>query len=382
MRSIIFYFFIFFPLLSFSKQLENKIIGAWIASPKHNSFLNSYSEIKESVDVLLSKGINTLYLCVWEDQKTAFKSKVLLENSSYSTLEETSFLVNSTYKSPTNDQIKDLINFAQSKGIKVLFWFEYGFMSKINSIPTAENDPILNKNPHWIALGNDGSPSNYNGTDYYYNSFHPEVQQFVFELVEESLELYPQVDGIQFDDRMPASPVNSGYDQWTINKFASEHFGVKPPDDFNDKDWFNWRINNLNRFSFLLVDKIKSKGNYLVSFSPNIFPWSRQNLMQDWPEWLKNQEIDMINVQCYRTKFKDYKNIIDQVLLQTADIFPKSKISPGLILGVSDSKLISPSVLDSILNYNTKIQIGGQSYFYVKWLLDSSYDEQLTKYNF
>ena len=104
--------------------------------------------------------------------------------------------------------------------------------------------------------------------------------------------------------------------------------------------------------------------------------------MQDWPEWLKNQEIDMINVQCYRTKFKDYKNIIDQVLLQTADIFPKSKISPGLILGVSDSKLISPSVLDSILNYNTKIQIGGQSYFYVKWLLDSSYDEQLTKYNF
>ena len=46
-------------LISCSQTKENKIIGTWIASPKHNSFLNSKNEMEKSIDILHSKGIST-----------------------------------------------------------------------------------------------------------------------------------------------------------------------------------------------------------------------------------------------------------------------------------------------------------------------------------
>ena len=337
--------------------------------------------MEKSIDILHSKGINTLYICVWEEQKTAFKSKVLLENSIYKEIDDTSFLANG-YVSNTNDPVKDLINYAHSKGMMVLFWFEYGFMSKINTVPNVDNDVLLGKNPHWLAIGNDQKPSNYNSTDYYYNSFHPEVQNFMLNLVEESLNLYPEIDGIQFDDRLPAAPANSGYDLWTINQYKLENNGQIPPSNYRDSKWFKWRINKLNSFAKILTEKIKSNGDYLVSFSPNIYPWSYENLMQDWPTWIKENDVDILNVQCYRKNFKDYKKVIDQVLGYTQNILPKTKISPGIILGTSDKRMIDAETLDSILEYNKKINLNSHSFFYVKWILeDNYYDRQFLTFN-
>ena len=93
-KTLIYSWIIFLLGISCSQTKENKIIGTWIASPKHNSFLNSKNEMEKSIDILNSKGINTLYICVWEEQKTAFKSKVLLENSTYKEIDDTSFLGN------------------------------------------------------------------------------------------------------------------------------------------------------------------------------------------------------------------------------------------------------------------------------------------------
>jgi len=380
-KTLIYSWIIFLLGISCSQTKENKIIGTWIASPKHNSFLNSKNEMEKSIDILHSKGINTLYICVWEEQKTAFKSEVLLENSIYKEIDDTSFLGNG-YVSNTSDPVKDLIYYAHSKGMKVLFWFEYGFMSKINTIPNIDNDAILGKNPHWLAIGNDQKPSNYNSTDYYYNSFHPEVQNFMLNLVEESLNLYPEIDGIQFDDRLPAAPANSGYDLWTINQYKLENNGQIPPSNYRDSKWFKWRINKLNSFAKILTEKIKSNGDYLVSFSPNIYPWSYENLMQDWPTWIKENDVDILNVQCYRKNFKDYKKVIDQVLGYTQNILPKTKISPGIILGTSDKRMIDAENLDSILEYNKKINLNSHSFFYVKWILeDNYYDRQFLTFN-
>ena len=182
-------------------------------------------------------------------------------------------------------------------------------MSKINTVPNVDNDVLLGKNPHWLAIGNDQKPSNYNSTDYYYNSFHPEVQNFMLNLVEESLNLYPEIDGIQFDDRLPAAPANSGYDLWTINQYKLENNGQIPPSNYRDSKWFKWRINKLNSFAKILTEKIKSNGDYLVSFSPNIYPWSYENLMQDWPTWIKENDVDILNVQCYRKNFSFYEKM-------------------------------------------------------------------------
>ena len=104
--------------------------------------------------------------------------------------------------------------------------------------------------------------------------------------------------------------------------------------------------------------------------------------MQDWPTWIKENDVDILNVQCYRKNFKDYKKVIDQVLGYTQNILPKTKISPGIILGTSDKRMMDAETLDSILEYNKKINLNSHSFFYVKWILEENYyDRQILKFN-
>ena len=376
------FFFLFVWVVAQTQETTHKTIGAWIAAPQHNTIFNSYQSLEQGISKLAQQGINTLFLCVWADHKTAFKSNVLYSNSNYSSLEETSFFYQSNYKSATNDAVQDLINLAHQRQMRVFFWFEYGFMARWGTEPNKDNDPLLSKHPDWKGLGNDGMGTNYNGTDFYYNAYHPGVQQFLLDLIAESIHRYPEVDGIQGDDRLPASPANSGYDEWTVNTYTKLNDGKKPPLDFREPDWFQWRVNILNEFAHKMYDQIKSKGNYTVAFSPNIYPWAFENLMQDWPSWLKQGNVEMLNVQCYRSTFKSYKEIIDQVLEQTSTFLDRKNLSPGVILGVSSRKIATIQSLDSILSYNKELKLGGQTYFYVKWLIeDDTFASLLKKYH-
>lgn len=359
----------------------NKIYGVWIAAPRHTSIFDSYNNLKNGIEKLSENGINTIFLCAWADQKTIFKSEVLLKHSNYTQLEQTHFFENYNYHGMTDDPVRDLIDLAHDKKMKVFFWFEYGFMARWGSEPTPENDPLLAKQPHWKGIGNDGKGSNYNGTDFYYNAYHPEVQQFMIDLVSESIDLYPDIDGIQGDDRLPASPANSGYDSWTISNFMKSHDGIKPPIDFYDPEWFSWRIDILNSFTNRLYHSIKIKGDYVVASSPNIYPWALQNLMQDWPNWLRQNNIELFNVQCYRSTFKDYKIAIDEMLTYSDGLIDRENISPGIILGIASRKIANPESLDSILKYNSYLNLGGQSYFYNKWITeDNSFNWIMKKF--
>ncbi len=371
-------------LLCFSscKSEQAATIGVWIAAPRHNTIFDSYQNIEEGIEKLSKQGVNTIFLCAWAEHKTLFKSDVLWSNSNYDTLEETSFFDHSNYSSPTNDPVRDLIDLAHQNKIKVFFWFEYGFMARWGTAPNTENDPLLAKHPDWVGIGNDGKATHYNGTDFYYNAYHPEVQQFLLDLMTESIDQYPDVDGIQGDDRLPASPANSGYDPWTVSEYKTAHNGKAPPQDFRDQEWFQWRIDILNNFAQKMYALIKSKGNYTVAFSPNIYPWAYENLMQDWPSWIKQGNVEMLNIQCYRASFKAYKEIIDQVIDQTDNILDRNQISPGIILGVSSRKIANENSLDSILTYNKELKLGGQSYFYLKWLNeDDSFVSILKKHH-
>lgn len=360
---------------------EKPTIGVWIAAPRHSSFFNSYENMKNGVNRLADQGINTIFLCAWAEHKTIFESQTLLKHSNYQSLKETSLFQDSKYSESSKDPVRDLIDLAHQKNMKVFFWFEYGFMSKWGAEPTAENDPLLAKQPHWKGLGNDGKGTNYNGTDYYYNSYHPEVQQFIIDLIAEAIDLYPDIDGIQGDDRLPASPANSGYDTWTIEAYQDAHNGKSPPLDYRDSEWFQWRLNILNAFAERMYHHIKSKGNYNVAFSPNIYPWALENLMQDWPTWVKEGNVELLNVQCYRKTFKAYKQVIDDVVKQTEGYLDKNRISPGIILGIASQKMANPASLDSILAYNKKIGLQGQSYFYEKWLVSDSTFSPVIKNN-
>ena len=354
------------------KKDEAKISGVWIAAPHHNTLMHSHRNIVDGLARLHKLGINTLFVCTWAEVKTAYKSQVLLDHTDYDHLDSTSFFRGYDYTSKTNDPLADLIAEAKKYEMKVILWFEFGFMANWGEVPNAGNNAILARHPDWLGVNSEGEAANYNDTDYYFNAYHPEVQQFLLDLISESLELYPGIAGIQGDDRLPASPANSGYDLYTLEKYGKEHLGSSPPKDFYEEDWVNWRLHLLNDFAVRLRQVVKTQNPDLVlAFSPNPYPWCKEKLMQDWPAWIDLGVVDLLSVQCYRRDFDSYQSTLDQALTYALPGLDNTAFVPGIILGTGEMRMVTPDVLERQLTYNRQMGIGGESFFYVKWLLES-----------
>jgi len=357
--------------------------GVWIAAPRHNTILHSREQLISQLETLQKLGINTIFLCAWAENQTVFKSQVLFKNSNYKKVEDGWMLAAYVPPGSSYDPVQTLIEQAHRRGIRVFFWFEYGFMAQWGSAPDLRTHPLLATHPDWAAVGHDGLPANYNGTDYYLNAFHPAVQQFLRALIAESLQRYPEVDGIQGDDRLPASPANSGYDPLTTRQYQKAFNGLAPPADYRDSQWFDWRIQQLNSFATQLRNLVKSfDKKYSLAFSPNPYPWCRENLMQDWPSWISDGNVDLLNVQCYRTSMDSYRATVSAAFeLAKSKGLKSRQFSPGILLGVSDTRIQATNMLDSMLAYNAQAAYGGQSFFYVKWLTeDTSYRQTIRRY--
>jgi uncharacterized lipoprotein YddW (UPF0748 family) len=207
--------------------------------------------------------------------------------------------------------------------------------------------------------------ANYNNTDYYWNAYHPGLQEFMLELIEESMALYPAIAGIQTDDRMPAMPRNSGYDDYTANKYKLEHNGIAPPSDFNNNQWVRWRLLILNQFAADLYNRIKAKNNEAkVCFSPNPYPWCEENLMQEWPQWLKAGIVDILSVQCYRNTIESYIATIQATNGYIKENTKKSVFNPGIIVK-NGNIIMSKELLIQQLNANKNIATLGEAFFYI-----------------
>lgn len=368
----IFVLFFILPLFCCGKSLPTKeeIRGVWVPDPQYTDVMKSYQNVVNFVSTLDSLNFNSVYIVSYALSKTLYPSEVLLKNTNYATIDSTSLLspFMSAYNSPTvsssNDPVRDLITEAHKRNIKVFFWYEFGFMADIK-LATPENNPILAKNPTWLGIGNDGKAANYNNHDYYFNSFDPEVQNYMIELVTEGIKKYPDVDGIQGDDRLPAMCINSGYDKITVDRYKSEHNGAVPPADFKDSAWVRWRLDILNEFGKTLYNKVKSTSpKVMVSFAPNPYPWCKDNLMQEWPQWVSSGICDLLAVQCYRRDSVSYRNTVLEA--QSYVKPPKNKkqlFVPGILMMVSGE--ISDAIeLKKQVLINRDLNTNGEIFFY------------------
>lgn len=340
---------------------ETAIRAFWVPDPSHTNFLRSYADIQSGVDLAAELNFNVIYVCVWAKTRTLYPSQVLADNSSYVTPQEALF---HNYTGGTGDALADLITVAHAKDIKVILWYEYGFMSRWGSAPTPSNDKILEVHPDWVGINNNGTETNYNGTDFYYNAYHPDVQQFMLDLMMEAVSKY-DIDGIQGDDRLPAMPRNSGYDSYTIEKYKTEK-GKDAPSDYNNVEWVRFRADILNSFAKEMYTTVKAaKPDCIVGFSPNPYPWAFQNLMQEWPVWLDEGLVQILSVQCYRSNVASYGWTIDEVLtyFNAHGDGNLERLSPGIILKGS-SGLADPEVLRGQMQANRDRGIMGESFFY------------------
>jgi uncharacterized lipoprotein YddW (UPF0748 family) len=350
MKQFLFLLFIFYFSISSAQQKPEPIRGTWITNVASHALL-SEKNIKEAVKLCKQKRLNNIYVVVWNGGVTMYPSEVV---QSYIGIKQ-----HPVYKG--FDPIKTIIKEGHKLGLKVHAWFEFGFSYAYKD--TAGS--WLKKYPHWAGRNNKGELLQKNGF-YWWSAIHPEVQTFMKKLVLEVVHKY-KIDGVQGDDRLPAMPGEGGYDSTTVALYKKET-GKDAPADSKEKDWQQWKADKLSVFGKELYSEIKkAKPGCMVSWAPSIYPWSKEQYLQDWPAWLNGGYADYILPQLYRYNIEAYEKILKELDSQlTAG--QKKKVFPGILTSLGDGYLIKPEMLQQIIQLNRQYGFEGECMFYFETL--------------
>lgn len=332
---------------------KKAVRGVYLPDPSHTYAFSSYDNLCASLDLLQELKFNCLFVCVWARTHTAWESEVLKSNTTYSSLAETSFY--SSYYG--GDALADMISEGHKRGIKVVLWFEYGMMNAVGGI--SQTNPLIAVHPDWVAKAHDGKNASVNGTDFYLNTYSPDVQDFMLALVEEALEKYPDVDGIQGDERFPAVPYDSGYDAYTSALYKTQT-GNEVPSAPGDTKWLKWRQQIITDYMDRLQKLVRSKG-VLMCLAPGQYPWSQTTMLQNWPAWAEDGMLDLLSPQIYT--YESYWFYAKTAAGYAGSVY----YNPSMILK-NGSKLLSEEQLAQQLYSNLEIGTAGESQFWFEGL--------------
>ena len=350
---------------SFKREV---VRGVWVSDVGSDVFTTN-TNIKECINLCSDLGINTIFLVTYNNAVTKYPSDVMKE---YMGID-----IDNRYRG--RDIVREFIDAAKPKGIKIVAWFEYGFASVFGD---NTGGPIISKYPSWASIDNTGKITERNNF-YWLDAFNPEVQKFIKRMMLEVVEKYPDIDGVQGDDRLPALPSNGGYNNAVKAQYKKET-GRDAPVNTRDAQWMKWRGDKLSDFGEYIFKHIKASDNKkMVSWSPSPFAWSFENYLQDSPEWLKRNIVDYLHPQIYRNTFDAYKASFDQAYgyMGTTN-FKELIFSPGVLIGVGSGDSITPEILDRKLAYNRSQGVMGETFFYYERIRrNKGFQDVIKKYN-
>jgi uncharacterized lipoprotein YddW (UPF0748 family) len=353
MKKLLFVVSVSFLLLAdiAAQKKPDPIKGTWITNVA-SDILKSKKNIIEGIQLCKKNGINNIYVVVWNNGVTMYPSKVVEE---YIGVKQSPVYVN-------RDPLKEIIAEAHKAGIQVHAWFEFGFSYSYND----SNSIWLKKYPGWAGKNNKGQLLQKNKF-YWWSSIHPDVQLFVKKMISEVVNNYA-VDGVQGDDRLPAMPGEGGYDAYTVQLYANEHNGQLPPQDAKDSAWLQWRADQLSAFGKVIYQTVKAlKPGCIVSWAPSIYPWCKEQYLQDWPKWLKDGYADYIIPQLYRYNLPAYEKILKELKTHVPSQF-LNRIFPGILTSLGDGYQSTRELTDAMIQLNRKYGFNGEVFFYFETL--------------
>jgi uncharacterized lipoprotein YddW (UPF0748 family) len=322
-----------------------EVRGVWLTNVASGVLFIPWG-INRAINTLAQLNFNTIYPVVWNRGYTFYPSTIAQR-------------VTGNQQDPllatlrgNSDLLADIIKQGKAKGLSVIPWFEYGFI-----IPGDSN--LVKHYPHWITQSRDqqtqldenkleekeivanNNPSNFFAKiveklyqnrvkqQVWLNPFHPEVQDFIQNLIIEVVTKY-DVEGIQLDDHF-GLPVELGYDPYTIRLYQQQ-YQKKPPDNPLDPQWMAWRANKLTDFVATMVKNLKEvKPTLKIVLSPNSQSFSYQNYLQDWQKWVKLGLIDELILQVYRHDLDSFIKELEQPAVKLA--LSKIPVSVGILTG-------------------------------------------------
>ena len=330
------------------------IRGVWIPSTDCK-VLTSKQRIADAMDFLADTGFNTVFPVVWNRGFTAYPSQIMREQFGVE--------IDSRYQG--RDPLAELIVEAHRVGLKVIPWFEYGFVSSYN----LNGGHLLAKKPGWAARDCSGNLLKKNNFEWL-NSLDSEVQDFLLGLMLEVAKNYP-VNGVQGDDRI-GLPVEGGYDDKTVERYREE-CGKEPPSQCRERHWLHWRADIITEFVARLHRELKAiNPDLLLSMSPSPYEWGLVEYLQDSQAWVDKKLVDLLHPQFYRRDFNGYKQLVDRLLGEQLKGDRLDCISPGILLANRGSNYsMNPEVLLEVIAYNRCRGIPGEVLFFYEGLRDN-----------
>ncbi|MBD2532026.1 glycoside hydrolase family 10 protein [Nostoc flagelliforme FACHB-838] len=309
-------------------QPRQEIRGVWLSGNDFSVFRNR-SQVQAAMSQLRQLNFNTVYPVVWNDGYTQYPSAVMQKKG-----------VPFFFKGVDGqDVIADIITQARRQGLLAIPWFEFGFMVPLTS-------ELASQHPNWLTQKGDGTQTSISaaGEVAWLNPFHPEVQNFIRELVMEVITKY-DADGVQFDDHT-SLPVDFGYDKYTIGLYTQET-GNPPPSNPQAQAWIKWRADKITAFMVDLQQTVKArKPNAIFSVSPNYYDFAYKLQLQDWLNWVRLGIVDELVMQVYRN---DLESFIAQItrpeILETQQVIPTGI---GIMAGLRNRPVSLPQIQSQV----------------------------------
>ncbi|MEL6775942.1 MAG: glycoside hydrolase family 10 protein [Cyanobacteria bacterium J06597_16] len=341
--------------------------GVWLTNID-SEVLFSRDALEKGLNQLADLNFNTVYPTVWNWGYTLFPSAVAEQVTGYKQglypdLGRTGRQDDLEAAQGDRDMLLELIEIAHSRDLKVLPWFEFGFMAPADSA-------LAQRHPDWLTQKADGTLTTPEGDHQrvWLNPFHPEVQTFIKSLVAELAANY-DIDGFQVDDHM-GLPVAYGYDPYTVNLYQQEHNGQTPPRDEKDPEWTRWRADKITGVIGDIFTTLKSqRADAVMSVSPNPHEWAYEYYLQDWDTWLKRGYVEELIIQLYRN---DLGRFVWEMGAEAAE-FARTHIptSVGVLSGLRGRSVPMAQIAEQVEAVRDR-NFSGVSFFFYETLWDLS----------
>jgi len=335
-----------------------EIRGVWLTNID-SDVLFERDRLSQAIQTLHQLNFNTIYPTIWNWGYTLYPSSVAAKTIGRS-LDPTPGLqgrdILQEIIQPAHQQITPQ---GDRQRMGVIPWFEFGFMAPADS-------QLAKRHPQWLTRRRNNKEVWLEGKHkrVWLNPFHPEVQQFIQNLILEVVTKY-DIDGIQFDDHF-GLPSEFGYDPFTVNLYQQEHHGKKPPIDPQDAEWLRWRADKITAFLKQVFQAVKQqKPNCLISIAPNPQRVSYDLFLADWAEWDRQGLVEELVLQVYRNNLKVFTSELQYPEVQAA----REHIPVGIgILSGLKGKYVPWGQIQNQVQITRRYNFAGVSFFFYETL--------------
>lgn len=346
--------------------IKQEIRGVWLTNVGSGVLFTPWG-INRALNQLSALKFNTVYPVAWNRGYTFYRSNIAEREIG---LDSQPFL---KFMRLGGDVLATITQLSTQKNLRVIPWFEYGFMLPPNST-------LAKYHPDWLTVGRSGDKlieeipldlGRKNSKQQFFsqphvkkeiwlNPLHPKVQEFIKALIVEVITNY-DVDGIQLDDHFGV-PVKFGYDSFTIQLYQQEHKGKKPPSDPFNSEWMRWRADKITHFMQEIVQAVKAvKPNAKISLSPNSQAFAYKYYLQDWETWVNRGLVDELVLQVYRNDINSFQAELKQPAVQNAR--RKIPVAVGIFTGTWRTPIDIKQIKEQVERVHEH-NFDGVSFFY------------------